>query len=265
MSRSLPRSPGVGEPGRVPCPPVDQQHPAGWFPDPLGRYDHRWFNGTTWTSDVAMNGERFVDPLGTSPGGAPGHGGHAAQPTGNGAATAALVCGLIAVAIAWIPLVVVAGFVLAVLAIVFGAKGLRQSRDAGIGKGRAVTGLVTGVVALGLSIVGVVLTVDVFREVIDFVEPGPRFVDEVACTTDDREATVTGTLANLDDREREYVVFVTVDGSTRYSEIDGVAAGATVEWIVRIEGQYPDAFECEPDVVVNGPFPYGIETDPYRD
>jgi hypothetical protein len=72
-------------------------------------------------------------------------------------------------------------------------------------------------------VVGVILTVDVFREVIAFVEPGPRLVEDVTCRSDGREATVTGSLTNLDDRERDYVVFVTVDGSTRYTEIDGVA------------------------------------------
>lgn len=209
---------------------------------------------------MATDGQRFVDPLGT----APGPYGTAAPPRGNRAATAALVCGLIGVAIAWIPLLVVVGVVLAVLAVVFGVKGLRQSRASGNGRGRAVTGLVTGVVALGLSVVGVVLTVDVFREVIAFVEPGPRFVDAVACTVDDREATVTGRLTNLDDRTRDYVVFVTVGGRTRYAEIDDVAADETVEWIVRVEGR-DDGGECDPDVVVNGPFPWGIETDPYRE
>lgn len=245
----------------VPCSAVtDQQLPSGWFPDPLGRYDHRWFNGTTWTSDVSTDGQRFVDPLGISP--SP-HGGPSTG--GNRTATAAMTCGIIGVVIAWIPLAVIAGVVLAILAIVFGVKGLRQSRTSGAGKGRAITGLVTGGLAVALSVVGVFLTVDVFREVIAYVEPGPRFVDEVACTIDDREATVTGRLTNLDDREREYVVFVTVDGRTRYTEIDGVAAGETAEWIVRVEGSRDAGLDCDPEVVVNGPFPYGIETDPYRE
>jgi hypothetical protein len=245
----------------VPCSPVtDQQLPSGWFPDPLGRYEHRWFNGTTWTSDVATDGQRFVDPLGIAPGpyGAP-------PARANGAATAALVCGLVGVAIAWIPLLVVVGVVLAVLAIVFGAKGLRQSRESGGGRGRAVTGLVSGIAALALSVVGVILTIGVFREVIAFVEPGPRFVDGVECTVDGREAAVTGQLTNLDDRTRDYVVFVTVDDRTRYAEIDDVAAGETVEWIVRVEGSLDAGSDCDPDVVVNGPFPWGIETDPYRE
>ena len=163
----------------VPCSPVtDQQYPAGWFPDPLGRYEHRWFNGTTWTSDVASDGQRYVDPLGISPGPAYGTYGQGAGPaSGNGPATAALVLGLVAVVIAWIPVIVVAGVVLAVLAIVFGVRGLRRSRATGTGKGRALTGLVTGALGLVLSVVGVVLTIGVFREVIDYIEPGPRLVD----------------------------------------------------------------------------------------
>jgi hypothetical protein len=209
--------------------------------------------------------QRFVDPLGISPGPPGGPGSYAAA-QGNRAATAALVCGLIAVVIAWVPLVVVAGFVLAILAVVFGARGLRTSRSTGAGKGRAVTGLVAGVVALGLSVVGVILTVDVFREVIAFVEPGPRLVEDVTCSIGDGEATVTGSLTNLDDRERDYVLFVSVDGTTRYTEIDDVAAGETVEWRVRVDGRLTAAGPgCDPDIVVNGPFPYGIESDPYRD
>lgn len=248
----------------VPCSPVtDQQLPSGWFPDPLGRYEHRWFNGTTWTSDVASNGQRFVDPLGIAP--SPyGTGQPYGQSSGNRAATVALVCGLVGVVVAWIPLAVVAGLVLAVLALVFGVKGLRRSRENGEGRGRAITGLVSGVGALALSIVGIVLTIGLFREVIAFIEPGPRFVDEVECTVDGREATVTGRLTNLDDRERDYTLFATVDGRTRYVEIDDVGAGEAVDWIVRVDGDL-DVGACDPDIVVNGPFPYGIETDPYRE
>lgn len=241
---------------------TDQQLPSGWFPDPLGRYEHRWFNGAAWTSDVASNGQRFVDPLGISP--SPHTTGRPGGPsTGNRAATVALVCGLIGVVVAWIPLAVVAGLVLAVLAVVFGVKGLRLSRENGEGRGRAITGLVAGAGALALSIVGIVLTVGLFREVIAFIEPGPLFVDEIECVVDGREATVTGRLTNADDRSRDYTLFATVDGRTRYTEIDGVGAGEAVEWIVRVEGSFDRG--CDPDIVVNGPFPYGIETDPYRE
>lgn len=37
--------------------------PAAWHPDPLGRYDHRWWDGTQWTANVATNGVVAVDPI----------------------------------------------------------------------------------------------------------------------------------------------------------------------------------------------------------
>ena len=42
-------------------------YPAGWYPDPLGRFDHRWYDGTRWTPDVSLDGVRRVDPDGIAP------------------------------------------------------------------------------------------------------------------------------------------------------------------------------------------------------
>lgn len=44
---------------------------AGWYPDPHGRYDHRWFDGTAWTPTVATAGQQLTDPEGTAPGHVP--------------------------------------------------------------------------------------------------------------------------------------------------------------------------------------------------
>jgi hypothetical protein len=46
----------------------------GWHPDPSGRHQHRFWDGTTWTDQVADNGVTGVDPLPAAP----------AQPTGAG-------------------------------------------------------------------------------------------------------------------------------------------------------------------------------------
>ncbi|MEJ7844554.1 MAG: DUF2510 domain-containing protein [Acidimicrobiales bacterium] len=57
---------------------------AGWFPDPAARHEHRWWDGTSWTDQVASGGANAVDPL-TGPAAAsapeppPGYTG--AQPT----------------------------------------------------------------------------------------------------------------------------------------------------------------------------------------
>ncbi len=42
------------------------QVPAGWFPDPYGRYQQRHWNGSNWTEHVITNGVQAVDPMGAS-------------------------------------------------------------------------------------------------------------------------------------------------------------------------------------------------------
>lgn len=37
--------------------------PAGWFEDPMGRHQYRYWDGTIWTDTVADNGQQAVDPL----------------------------------------------------------------------------------------------------------------------------------------------------------------------------------------------------------
>lgn len=229
--------------------------PSGWFPDPLDRYDHRYFNGRTWTSDVSSGGERFVDPLGTTPN-APG-----SDSTNNGAATAAVVMGSIAVAIAWIPFVVVAGVVLAALAVVFGTIGLRRSRASGVGRRASIGGIVMGSLGVAASVVGVILSVMVFREVVRFAEPGDVATDVTACELDGRRATIDGTVTNLDDEPRSYTLFVELGGRTEVVIVDEIRPAETVTWstVVRARSAVSD---CDPDIVVQGPFPYGIEVDP---
>ncbi len=53
----------------------------GWFPDPTGRHQYRYWGGATWTDNVADNGVAGTDPLsgpgpatGTGPGFGPGPG-----------------------------------------------------------------------------------------------------------------------------------------------------------------------------------------------
>ncbi len=41
--------------------------PAGWYGDPMGRYEHRYWNGSVWTENVATNGQQAVDPIASVP------------------------------------------------------------------------------------------------------------------------------------------------------------------------------------------------------
>jgi uncharacterized protein YxjI len=43
------------------------QHPPGWYPDPFGRHETRWWDGRQWTEHVASHGRQAVDaPTGGS-------------------------------------------------------------------------------------------------------------------------------------------------------------------------------------------------------
>jgi Protein of unknown function (DUF2510) len=50
----------------VETPPVQQVStpatPAGWYPDPSGRFEMRYWDGATWTEHVARGGQQFTDP-----------------------------------------------------------------------------------------------------------------------------------------------------------------------------------------------------------
>ena len=48
------------EPAPAPAPVVTT--PAGWYPDPSGRYELRYWDGTQWTEHVARQGQQFTDP-----------------------------------------------------------------------------------------------------------------------------------------------------------------------------------------------------------
>jgi uncharacterized protein YxjI len=39
-----------------------QQSPAGWYADPLGRHQLRYYDGMQWTEHVSSNGQTMIDP-----------------------------------------------------------------------------------------------------------------------------------------------------------------------------------------------------------
>ena len=55
------RIPGAGEPACT-SPNPNPRAPIGWFPDPDGRQDFRYFDGIQWTTQVSSGGKAFHDP-----------------------------------------------------------------------------------------------------------------------------------------------------------------------------------------------------------
>jgi uncharacterized protein YxjI len=47
------------------APTAPSEHPAGWYPDPFGRHESRWWDGIRWTEHVVSYGRQAIDePIG---------------------------------------------------------------------------------------------------------------------------------------------------------------------------------------------------------
>src|SRR6185437_4773523 len=45
------------------CAVVDEARTAGWYADPTGRFQYRYWDGATWTDETSSDGEVTTDPL----------------------------------------------------------------------------------------------------------------------------------------------------------------------------------------------------------
>jgi hypothetical protein len=225
----------------------------------MGRFEYRYFNGVQWTSDVAINGQRFVDSSSNHVAPQP----HTTRPP-RGKAIASFVISISAVALGWVPFVFVFAALAVVVAIVFGILGLATARQHdGFGRGFAIAGIALAPVALAACVGGFFFTRAVVREFRDFVEPGPHelFVEQ-PCVLGNGRATAEGTILNLDDHERDYRIFVDFHGDDDESKastvaVRDVAPGETAPWStsVQLDGS---SVECEVSDVF-GPAPFDFD------
>jgi hypothetical protein len=240
----------------------------GWYADPLGRFELRYFNGATWTADVSTSGDRFVDPLGIDVdqrSGQPARSG-AAENSSTSLATASMVLGIVAVAIAWVPFVVVVGAIAAVLALVFGMLALRRSGPSGAGRGRAVVGVITGGSGLLAAALGTVLTFVVLDVYDSYLNPPPHETVITSCEVVGSRAIATGRLENLGDDASDFSVLVGfvrpgTDNPHRTTRVtlDDVGAGASVAFDAERQIDL-DAVDCIV-IEVTGPLPFGLALD----
>jgi hypothetical protein len=265
----------VSESGRGPTTPGPNNpgpNNPGWYNDPAGRFEYRYHNGSVWTSDVASHGQRYVDPM--APGGGPPipHSqppGYAAVGdtvgNGNGIAVAAMVCGIVSVALGWIPFLFVIGAVLAVLAIIFGIIGIGRARKSGRRKGFAIAGLVTGSAGVLAAVGGLVFTIVVFRAIDHYEHPPESTASIESCVVEAGRARATGELRNDGNRSSGFTVYVEFRGVPsgptieRAASVPSVRPGTTAEFAVDHSFDADDVV-CE-ITAVNGPLPFGLETD----
>jgi hypothetical protein len=241
----------------------------GWYTDPAGRFEYRYHNGAVWTSDVASNGQRYVDPLVAMPQiphvpmGLVDN--RAGLRPGNGIAIAAMVCGIVSVVIGWGPYVFWAGAVLAVLALIFGLIGLGRARETGRRKGFAIAGVVTGAVGIPIAAVGLLFTIAVHRAIDRFENPPESTSSIDSCEIESGRARAEGELRNDGTRASRFTVFVEFRavpaGHTivRATSLPSTAPGRTVRFEVS-QRLASESVECEISNV-QGPFPFGFELD----
>lgn len=239
--------------------------PPGWYQDPTGRFEYRYFNGVQWMPDVAVNGQRYVDvPMDQLPPNQVMDQVMASSTRRRGMAVTSFITGLAAVVLGWVPFVFVFAAGAAITAFVFGIIGLKNARlQGGYGRGFAITGLVLSPIALGVCVGGFFFTKVVVRELNDFIEPGPHQVSiEQPCTVDSGRATARGTIHNLDDQSHDYriVVDFTIPGDRTRSataKADNVRPDATASWssTTDVTGT---SVTCKVSDV-SGPLPFDID------
>lgn len=118
--------------------------PAGWYPDPLGRFEFRYWDGAVWTDHAASHGQTVVDPLDGPP--TTSGTGDDAGPVGG---TEALAVISIILSLLWLfGLGSIAGIVTGLVA----RRRIKRSGGARTGSGLALAGIVLGVITLGLTV-----------------------------------------------------------------------------------------------------------------
>jgi len=241
----------------------------GWYPDPIGRFEHRYHNGERWTADVAVGGSRYVDPHGTNaPPTPPAWSAGSARHVARVPAMLGFILALVGLMTSWVPFVFVVGAAATVACIPLAIVALRRTARSGTrersGRGFAIAALAIAPFAVGMIVVGVVLTRITVRELDEYREPGLLDTAITTCALDGGFATATGTITNLSEDERAYVIrFEMLDGVRAVHEsnlhVGPVAAGATAQWSDAVQVGDVD-LECNV-VEVTGPLPFGVDPE----
>lgn len=246
-------------------------HRPDWYPDPTGRFEFRCHNGVSWTGDVSVDGNRFLDSLRAPVPGFASHDAPMGANTGNPGtvkAKAAFILGICSFLVGWVPFLCLFAAAAAVLAIVFGIGVLhrqrREHRDPTDrpGRGYAVAGLAIAPLGLLVSGVGVWLSVLTLHAVQNFTEVGQYRIENVSCNVDSSLATYRGSITNDSAKTRSYdvtVEFLRPGTSVRRyigtTSVDDVAPGSTADVVVN-EVVSDKELACNV-VSVTGPLPFG--------
>lgn len=144
-----------------------------------------------------------------------------------------------------------------------GVQVLRRRPSSGV-RGFAVAAVALAPTAVVLAPVGAWLTVVTWREFDEYLDPGPVTAEITSCEVVGTRAEVTGTVRNLGDETRTYVIVIEVrDGGDVVDRIEGrvddVDPGTTAAWTS--QGFVGDVAQPSCRVRdVTGPYPFDLDT-----
>lgn len=183
--------------------------PAGWHPDPTGRFEFRYFNGERWTSDVAVHGQRFVDQP-DRPTNQPGW--DASAPSSRNLALASFWVAFGSFLLGWVPFAFLIAVPGAITSFVFGVIALRRVRRVrlatGTGRGHAIAGVLLSLAALGASAIGFAFTRTVMTGLDALFDIGPHSEQVDSCILTDGLVRLDGSITNNDDQAHRYAIDV---------------------------------------------------------
>ncbi len=233
---------------------------AGWYPDPWGRYQYRYFNGTSWTADVAVDGQQRVDTprpttarrlAGARPAGSPAVPvAPSARPVHNVLANAALGVVAGSVLIGLIPYLFAVTVPAVVIALVMAVLGRRAARGlGGRGAGTALLAVALAPVAIGAAGLGLWFT-RVLEHRAGRVQQVPVADIRIdRCDLADGQVTIAGRATNHRQavaRLRLTVIVHAASGGTEVIDFDSVRAevGQTVPFTAR-HTSFATSVTCE--------------------
>jgi hypothetical protein len=149
----------------------------------------------------------------------------------NGIATAALVTGIIGLLTSWFVL----GGVLGVIALVLGIVGVKKAREVSTGRGMAIAGIVLGILSIVVAIAVIVAAkwlVDNADELFEEVDPSQYQLTREECRVNGSTLTASGTITNLEDKSRRYVITVNSTGGVGTGTFATAEPGQTVKWSI---------------------------------
>lgn len=178
-----------------------------------------------------------------------------------------MVCGIVGVVMAWMPVFAVIGIPCALVALGLGLaarRRLRPQRSA-----TATTGWITGIAGTALGVLGLILTVSFVSAFERYSDPPPASAEITACELTGNAIDLAFTITNEGGDTTDFSLFVeATDGNDDHRTgfrvaVDDAPPAEPAKYRIRLEplsGAFGDSPTCT-IARIDGPLPWGIDID----